>query len=80
MKGKESKRAFIFFPSFLGIGTFQRVMPDLNKKIPWVTRRLMATPSSTLPQEQSERTAIGKSIAQESDFRNKTTSSYSVSC
>jgi hypothetical protein len=40
MKEKESKRAFIFFPLFLGIGTFQRVLPDSNKKFPWVTRRL----------------------------------------
>jgi hypothetical protein len=34
MKGKESKFAFFSFHLFFRIGTFQRVTPDSNKKIP----------------------------------------------
>src|SRR5258707_10076212 len=34
VKGNESKRAFICFHLFFGIGTFQRVMGNSNRKIP----------------------------------------------
>jgi hypothetical protein len=33
-QGNKNKKAFISFYFFFGIGTFQRVMADSNKKIP----------------------------------------------
>jgi hypothetical protein len=57
MKGKESKRAFIFFHLFFGIGTFQRVTADSNKKTfprPAPSRRLHPV-LNTGPKKQSKR-------------------------
>jgi len=57
MKGKESKRAFIFFHLFFGTGTFQRVTADSNKKT-FPPSRAVAKAAPVLntgPQKQSKR-------------------------
>jgi hypothetical protein len=57
MKGKESKTAFIFFHLFFGIGTFQRVTADSNKKNFLGTRRLEGhTRPQSCPRKKSKKT------------------------
>jgi hypothetical protein len=73
MKGKESKRAFIRFHLLFGIGTFQRVTEDSNKKILFPVTLCLERHTSPQPRHHRRRedaAAIGKSLAHPSDFRN----------
>jgi hypothetical protein len=76
MQGNERKRkqmSFHFLSLIFGIRTFQGVTADSNKKKlfpgPAPSRRLHL-PQHWPPKAASGSAAIGKSIAQDSDFRN----------
>src|ERR1700733_14782102 len=78
MQGNERKRkqmSFHFLSLIFGIRTFQRVTADSNKKnFSPVPRRREGCPRPQHwpPKAASGSAAIGKSIAQDSDFRNTT--------